>query len=487
MASEAKKIALDTSVIFAAKIISLLLGLVRLKFIAIYLGVETFGIYTFATYFVAMFSILFDVGLGQILTRDIAADKSKTSEYVSSALHLKLLLFIATSIIIASATYFSDFDALTNWAVAFSIFITGTTGMITMFTGAFQAHRMMKLISMVTIATDFLTSVAVITLLVMGYGLFGLMAGSALVSFAIFFLTIYLSKRLIGAAIHGFSVRLWKYLLWEGYPVAVGSLGITLYFYVTTALLKYIGGNVTAGYYNAALKLIMILTVIPVSFTQVIYPFFAELNNSKDQKLESVLNISVRYMFIVSIPIAAGTILIANKLIATIYTTAFLPTVPALQLLIISATISFGNYVLYSFFPAINRQRFTMYVTLPTGLIVAVTNYFLIPRFGLLVPAFSLVAVEFVMFFSAYFYLRRLHYTLYLRKIFFKPIIATIPMASVLILISGSSVLIEVPVAAVVYAISFYLMGGITKEDKPILEKILPVPLKQLMLNVRDK
>lgn len=482
MASEAKKIALDTSVIFAAKIISLLLGLVRLKFIAVYLGVNTFGIYTFAMYFVATFGIFFDVGLGQILTRDIAADKSRTSEYISSALYLKLILFAATSLVIAGATYLSHFDSITNWAVALSIFITGTTSMVTVFTGAFQAHRMMKLISAITIATDLLTSIVVIILLVMGYGLFGLMAGSAIVGFCVFFITIYVARKSITARIQGASRRLWKYLLTEGYPVAIGSLGITLYFYVTTALLKYISGNVTAGYYNAALKLIMILTVVPVSFTQVIYPFFAELHSSERQKLESVLNISVRYMYIVSIPIAVGTVLTAKKLITLLYTAAFLPTVPALQLLIVSSMVSYSNYVIYSFFPAIKKQQFTMYVTIPTGVIVAVTNYFLIPRFGLLMPAISLVAVEIVMFFSAYFYLKKLHYTLHLPKIFLKPIAACVPMVLTLVLTNSAFVLIQIPVAAAVYAVAFYLIGGITKEDRPILEKILPTPIKGKIL-----
>jgi len=483
--SQAKKITFDTAAIFAAKVISLILGLIRLKYIAIYLGVETFGIYTFATYFVAMFSIFFDMGLGQILTRDIAADKSKTSEYVSGALHLKLLLFGGTSIIIAGATYFSHFDRLTNWAVIFSIFITGATSLITVFTGAFQAHRMMKLISVVTIATDFSTSVAVILLLILGYGLFGLMVGSALVTFLILALTVYLSKKYLNAVILGPSRKLWRYLLREGYPVAIGSLGIVLYFYVTTALLKYMGGNAVAGYYNAALKLIMILTVIPMSFTQVIYPFFAELHNSDKEKLESVLNISVRYMFIVSIPLAVGTILTAKKLIVAIYTVAFLPTIPALQMLIISTMISYGNYILFTFFPAINKQRFAMHVTIPTGIAVAMTNYLLIPKFGLFVPALSLVMVEALLFSASFLYLRRLHYTLYLSKVFLKPALSCIPMAIVLYFTMGTSVLLQIPIAVAVYATTFYLMKGITEEDKPILTKVLPSPLKEIIVNVR--
>jgi len=489
MPSEARKITFDTGALFTAKIISLLLGLLRLKYIAIYLGVETFGIYTFATYFVAMFGMFFDMGLGQILTRDIAADKGRTSEFVSSALLLKILLFIATTVVIAGATCVSHFDALTNWAVAFSIFITGTTSMTTVFTGAFQAHREMKLISIITIATDFFTSVAVIILLIVGYGLFGLMAGSAIVAFAMLIITYLLSFRYLNFSMVYHVKRLWGYLLKEGFPVVIGGLGITLFLYVTAALLKYMEGNVIAGYYNAALKIITILTVIPTSFIMVIYPFFAELHVSDRQKLVSVLNIAVRYMFIISIPIAAGTIMVARNFVATLYTTAFLPSVPALRLLIISTMFSYGNNVIYTLFPAINRQQFGMYVTIPAGIIVAIANYLLIPKFGLLVPASSLAIVEVVMFVAGYLYLRRLRFSLPLRKIFVKPLLACIPMAMVVyfmseIFSSKFTVMVQIPAAAVVYAVSFFLMGGILEEDKVILDKILPPPIIKIILKL---
>ncbi len=482
MPSQAKKISIDTAAIFVARIASLLLGLVRLKYIAIYLGVETFGIYTFAVYFVAMFSIFFDVGLGQILTRDISADKERTSKYVSSALYLKIILFVATAGIISAATFVSHFNAITNWAVAFSIFITGTTSLSTVFTGAFQAHRKMRLLSVITVATDFSTSVAVIALLILGYGLFGLMIGSAAVTLIMFLATLYLARRSIKAVIGAPSIHLWKYLFKEGYPVAIGALGITLYMYVTSALLKYISGNVAAGYYNAAFKIISILTVIPVSFDLVIYPFFAELFVSEREKLRSVLNSSIRYMLIISIPMAVGTILIADKLIATLYTKEFLPSVPALQLLILSSMISYANYVLYTFLPAINEQRFGMYVTIPTGVAVAVVNYLMIGRFGLLVPASSLVAVEIILFAAAYFYLGKLGYRLSLSRLFVKPFLACLPMAALLVVTRNTSILFQIPAAALVYALSFYFMKGILKEDKEILEKILPTPIRGKVL-----
>ncbi len=482
MPSQAKKITFDTTALFVAKVISMILGIIRLKYIATYLGVESFGIYTFATYFVAMFAIFFDVGLTQIITRDIAADRSRTQSYVFNSLLLKSLLIAATTILIVFATVLSRFDDLTNWAVAFSIFITGLNSLTLVFTSVFQAYRKMQLVSIITVATDLSTSIAVIALLIHGYGLFGLLVGSAIASLLVFLSALLLCRRTCGTILSRPVYGLWAHLLKEGYPIALGSLGIVLYLYVTSALLKYLQGNEAAGYYNAALKIIMILTVVPTSFTLVVYPFFAELfNNSKD-KLQSVLEVSVRYMFVISIPLSVGTIIVAKKLILTLYTPAFLPAVLPLQILIVSSLFSYANYVLYAFFPAVNLQRFGMFITIPTGLAVAIVNYLLVPSMGILVPSISLATVEIILFISAYFYLLHMKVKLDLYKMFAKPLLSCLPMTLSIFLLLRFSIFIQVGVAIATYGIAFYIFKGIFREDRVILERILPSRIKKLIL-----
>ena len=471
MPSQAKKLTFDTTALFTAKLISLILSVVRLKFIAVYLGVETFGIYTFAMYFVAMFGIFFDLGLAQIITRDIAADRSRTQHYVFNALLLKLLLFVGTAVVIGSATILSHFDTITNWAVIFSIFITGVNSLTLVFTSTFQAHRRMKLVSVITVATDLTTSVAVIALLILGHGLFGMLFGSAIASFLSFLIAMSVCRNICGSLRSKSDRRLLSYLIREGYPVAVSSIGITLYLYVTAALLKYIDGNVAAGYYNAAFKIITILTVIPTSFVPVVYPFFAELYHADEAKLRGVLKTSLRYMFIISIPLSVGTILVAKKLVLALYTPEFLPSVLPLQILIVSSLFSYGNHVLYTFFAAVNRQRFGMFVTIPAGVAVAVVNFLFIPSFGILVPSISLAAVEAIVFICGYLYLFHIKYRLDLRRMFSKPLLSCLPMVLAVLVLSRFSVFIQIGTAVVTYAVAFYIFKGISEEDK-VIERV---------------
>ena len=64
MPSNVRAITKDTFFLFLARVIGLGLGLLRLKFLAVYFNVDLFGVYFFATSFVAMFAILFDLELG---------------------------------------------------------------------------------------------------------------------------------------------------------------------------------------------------------------------------------------------------------------------------------------------------------------------------------------------------------------------------------------------------------------------------------------
>lgn len=471
--------------LFTARVAGLALTLLRLKFVAVYLGVETFGIYTFATYFVMMFGVLFDLGLPQIITREIATDHSKTSSYIFNALLLKAVLVIGTSILIALITVFSGFGGLTNWAIFFSVIIVGTNSLTIVFVSSLQAHRKMKLVSLLSLATDITTSLVIIGVLWMGHGLRGLLIGSAIVGTLSLPVAYAICKKSLLLSPTAMDRSVWKHLLREGYPIAFSSLGISLYLYLTSTLLKYMKGDEIVGYYNAAFKIISILTLIPSTFVQVVYPFFSELYASGAEKLRSVLEVSVRFMLIISIPLSVGTILIADKLVVTLYTEAFRYATTPLRILMLANLLGYANWVLYTFLAAINQQRFGMYITLTAGIAVVIANYFLIPTLGLTAPSISLACVEFALFVGAFLYLRQMNMKLRLKKILLKPLLACLVMAVVVYLLTPFRMSVQIVSGIIIYTIAFLGLGGILEEDRPILERILPVPVKDIVLSKR--
>ena len=178
---------------------------------------------------------------------------------------------------------------------------------------------------------------------------------------------------------------------------------------------------------------------------------------------------------------ALGTILVAKKLILVLFTRAFLPAVLPLQILIVSSMFSYPHYVLYTFFPAINHQRFTMLVTIPTAVFVGILNYFLIPQYGIIIPCLSLVLAEVTMFTAACLYARHLGMGLNLVRMFWKPIISCIPMGIVVYLLSPFSLFLQIAGGIVTYVAAFYLFKGFLAEDKIMLERVVPSSIMKTM------
>ena len=70
----------NTTYYTVALVFQKVLAFVYFTFLARGLAVDELGKYAFAFAFTTIFSVLIDVGLSSVLTREIAKDKSKTSE-----------------------------------------------------------------------------------------------------------------------------------------------------------------------------------------------------------------------------------------------------------------------------------------------------------------------------------------------------------------------------------------------------------------------
>ena len=81
-------IAKNTGVLFVANIITSILSLILVIYIARYLGDVIYGKYSFALVFTGMFGVLTNLGMDQLIIREVARDKSKASKYYNCQVNL---------------------------------------------------------------------------------------------------------------------------------------------------------------------------------------------------------------------------------------------------------------------------------------------------------------------------------------------------------------------------------------------------------------
>ena len=108
-------------------------------------------------------------------------------------------------------------------------------------------------------------------------------------------------------------------------------------------MLTSLVGNYSTGIYNATYKLISILTLFYGIYTAVIFPVMSKLFK-KDKKLLIIsFEKSVKYLSLVIIPIAIGTMFYSAEIINLFYGNEYAPAAEPLSILIWTVCLLFIN------------------------------------------------------------------------------------------------------------------------------------------------
>lgn len=475
MSTQTKKITLDSAAIFFGKVIGLLFGILRLNYIASYLGVANFGILYFALNFCSLFQVLFDFGMSQLLTRNLARDLSKSRELVGKVLTLKILVVFIASVIVGVVGRILNFDRITNWAILLTTVVFAINGLSIVLLSAFQAHRKMTLVALSNILNDLLLSVFVILIIQHSPYLITVLLLGIIVAFTNFLILYFVYKRTVGSPRFSIDRILWKEFLVESAPIAINSVGISLYTFIGPTVLKYTRGNVEVGIYNAGYKLISILTLIPMTFSQVVYPVFSDFFSNAKEKLSKSLSDSLRIMMIISFPIVVGTILLAPKVFNLIYTNEFVAGVIVLQIAIIGNLWAYMNWITATFLLAINKQNFMMITSMSLGLLISFASLYFVPRVGFVSLPIMLMAVEFIIFTLHRWYLVKIGYGTFSLFFLVKPVVASLIMGCVIGLIIEMNFFILVVIGILVYFLLLFSMKGFGDQEMEILKKVVSV------------
>jgi O-antigen/teichoic acid export membrane protein len=473
MASQTKKITLDTAALFFGRAVGLLLGMVRLNYLATFLGVANFGILNFATYFTALFQSLFDLGMSQLMTREIARNPSRSTELLGRAIILKVIIVLVASILVGVATVVSGFDRTTNWAVLLTTAALAINGISQMFLSAFQAHRKMVTVSVANIANDAIVSGLIIFIL----PIFPSVSTALILTIAVSLINLGILVGIyyggIGRPRYDFNLKAGLQMLKEGSQIAFSTLGISIYTFIGATVLKYSRGEIEVGLYSAGYKLISILTLIPVTFTQVIYPIFSDFFEHAKHKLEKALTDSLRVVNAISTPIAVGAVILAPKIFSLLYTEQFAPGTIVFQVAIVGNIFGYMDWVLASFLLATNRQVFLAIASLSVALGALVASLLAVPASGFVSLPFIQAGTEVSLFIVQIVYVARLGYHSFRPVLLLRPMGAALVMGIVLSLFISQHLLLLIPIGGITYFLVLYWLGGMGEQEMTIFGRVL--------------
>lgn len=378
----------QVSYIIGANIALLLLGFIQLPILTKGLGTTLYGTWSLINVTITLIVPFTLIGLSVGIVRFLAAQKDKAivREDFLSAYSVVFVLGTAFSVLLfllsdyLATSIFRDINASFYIKLASILIILGAMRNLTL--TFFRMQRKIGLYTILNLSYNTFQIGLIVLFIFLGYKLTGVI--SAIIVSAILYnlVVLFIIPRQIGFQLPRYS-RLKSYMKY-GIPLIPNTALLWIIHTSDRYMVSYFLGVTTTGIYAAAYTLGNLTSFLLGPVGTVLFPMVSKLfdeGNVTETKI--YLKYSVKYLMMLTIPIASGISILAQPLLQTLTNPEFLPGA------MVVPWVAFG-LVIFSFR---NICTFNLYLVKKThwvGIILGISailniglNLLLIPRMGI--------------------------------------------------------------------------------------------------------
>jgi O-antigen/teichoic acid export membrane protein len=233
-------------------------------------------------------------------------------------------------------------------------------------------------------------------------------------------------------------------------------------------LLSIFRGDADVGWYSIPSKVTSALQFLPMAFMAALFPAMSEYFALDKERLKRTFEKSMHYLMIISLPLAAGVLVLAEPVVLKIYTAEYVNSILPLKILMVGLFFLFINYPVGYLLNAGNKQVTNTVNSGVTVLVSVILNIILIPKYGYIGAALSSLISTVVLFVLGLYWVPKIvnYNPWYLIGNFVKALMAAGVMAGVIyFLLPMVNFLILIPVGAVVYLGALFVFRGVNRQD----------------------
>ena len=266
-----------------------------------------------------------------------------------------------------------------------------------------------------------------------------------------------------------FDWELIRPVLRRAVPLVTSALLGLMIYNADFIFLRVMRGSTDVGYYAAAYTLISFLINLGIAYGLSLLPTLTRLG-AEPQHQRALYHTASAHVFAASLPVAVGGYLLAPGIIALFFGSEYAPAVIALQVLVWSIPLSLVRDVPIIALMASGREDRVLRTTGAAALSNLALNALLIPRYGIAGAAAATVITEaarlvLAIHFSTEFGFGRTPFSRYWRSA-----IAGALMAASILAIPGRSLILGIPIGALVYLGALTLLGGVRLRRRELPE-----------------
>ena len=437
-------------------------------------GDEIVGQYSFAFSFTYLFSVLADMGLSAYMIREVAREEPGKRQIFARCMSVRLISLAISSMlaIFVIAVFFNKFSTsyieiiilLGIYQIFFSI--------ADIFLSEFKGHDRMGMVALLNLAGRFLISCAGIFLVFQGFDFITVLTCFPAGAFAYFILCLLMSLRHFKDVKPRFKDLELRGLIAAIIPFALALIFIETFHNQDVLMLKFLQNDRAVGIYSAANKIILAFLGIIFFIHTALLPTFSRLYIESRPELINIARKTLRYLIVISLPIATGLYAVSGKLIVFLYSDAFQES--ASSIAILSWTIAFGFVAAtYSvLLTAINRQKEKVIVIGICLVFNIALNLLLIPRLSYNGAASAKLMTEALFFILMAHLVSKYLTSISAYRLLVKPALSCLLMYLFIQMFYQLNLIFLILISSFVYFLSLAVMRGYTKEEIDFMKQL---------------
>ncbi len=373
-----------------------------------YLGTAGFGHFAFILALVGIFQLVTDMGVRNVLIRDMAVDKANFAKRLGIA---RTLLWILSLLSMGCIVLLANMFAVTA-ELRQATYLAGLAVTVTFYglgySAVLRAFEEMEwdILGFVLHKVVFMGLIGGIIHTDLGLrGVFGAMVAANGCQYLYYWGLVRMRH---GRARLSLDLRAGWDLLVESVPLGIAEVVRRLSWQADKLLLAALGTPVAVGLFSAAYKFLEAMNPFTVNLTLPLFPVFSRLARISSAKLLSAYEQSLKFLYVLGTPVAVILFVLSEQVVMSLFGTSYRDASQILRILAPVVILLLPTSVYGYVFTALGRQRLYMGCTVAALATNLVLSLLLIPFYSYIGAAVGTLIAEAILFLSGLLMLRKL-------------------------------------------------------------------------------
>ena len=457
-----------------SQIIASVCGFVWTVLMARYLGVNNYGILGFAVSITGILGVIDDLGISYYIVRQISTDNESAPKYLGNSLPLKIIfatikLILTFIILILLKT--DEFTILITLLFSFEMIIKSY---INSLNGAFQAFENTKFQGIGITLMNTTTLLFILISIYADLGLLGVSISYIIANLITFIYSYYVLNKHITKPKFELDWEFCKKITLFSLPFAISGMLYIIYYSIDMVMLSELVGDYANGIYNATYKLIAVLNLFYSVYTAVIFPVMSKFFKDDKKLLVISYEKSIKYLMLVMIPLATGTVFYSLDIIQLIYGHQYDAAASVLSILIWTVCLLFISGASNTLLNASHKEVTVTKIYAIAAVFNTVLNFFMIPYLSYNGAAITTVLSDILIVALQTYAIRRIGHKAN-KKLYsdLTKIIIGSAVLGIALYFLNLNMWVALPVGIIIYFAVVYILRVFDNDDMYVIKEIL--------------